>query len=70
MDEDKLIEELINSNERELENYADNNEDRMKYIKKYKDIKERDGPEKVNEDIKTEVKKVLYDNRKMIKIKN
>lgn len=70
MDEDKLIEELIDANEKELENYADSNEDHMKYIKKYKEIKERDGEEKVNNDLKTEVKKVLYDNRKMIKIKN
>ncbi len=70
MDENKLIEELIDANEKALEDWADNNEDRMKYIKKYRDIKERDGPEKVNNDLKTEVKKVLYDNRKMIKIKN
>ncbi len=42
----------------------------MVYIKKYKEIKERDGEENVNNDLKTEVKKVLYDNRKMVKIKN
>lgn len=70
MNEDKLIEELIDANEKALEDWADNSEEKMKYIKKYRDIKERDGPEKVNNDIKTEVKKVLYDNRKMVKIKN
>lgn len=32
--------------------------------------KDRDTEEKVNEDLKTEVKKVLYDNRGIVKVKN
>ncbi len=70
IDEDKLIDELIDANERALEDWAEDDIEKMKYIKKYKEIKERDGEENVNNDLKTEVKKVLYDNRKMIKIKN
>lgn len=70
IDEDKLIDELIDANEKALEDWAEDDIEKMKYIKKYKEIKERDGEENVNDDLKTEVKKVLYDNRKMIKIKN
>ena len=70
IDEDKLIDELIDANEKALEDWAEDDIEKMKYIKKYKEIKERDGEENVNNDLKTEVKKVLYDNRKMIKIKN
>ncbi len=70
IDEDKLIDELIDANERALEDWAEDDVEKMKYIERYKKIKERDGEENVNNDLKTEVKKVLYDNRKMIKIKN
>ncbi len=68
VDEDKIIDELINTNEKALEEWAEDNIEKMKYIRKYKEIKERDGEEIVNSDLKTEVKKVLYDNRKMVKI--
>ena len=42
----------------------------MKYIDKYKEIKDRDGHTKVLEDLKGEVKSILYDKREMIKLKN
>ena len=70
MDEDELIDELVNTYENLLEDWADQNPERMKYIEKYKEIKERDGEEKVIKDLKDEVKKLIYDNRNMIKIKN
>jgi hypothetical protein len=70
MDEDKLIDELINTYEGDLENWAEDNPKRMQYIEKYREIKERDGKGKVYKDLKDEVKKLIYDKRDMIKIKN
>ena len=70
MDEDELIDELVNTYENLLEDWAGEKPERMKYIEKYKEIKERDGAEKVEKDLRDEVKKLIYDNRDMIKIKN
>lgn len=70
MDEDHLIDELVNTYEGLLEDWAEDKPERMKYIEKYKEIKLRDGAEKVNKDLKDEVKKLIYDKRSMIKIKN
>ena len=70
MDEDRLIDELVNTYENLLEDWAENKPERMKYIEKYKEIKERDGAEKVQADLKDEVKKLIYDKRGIIKIRN
>ena len=67
MDEDVVINELIDTYERLLEDWAEDNPKRMQYIEKYKEIKDRDGKSKVYKD---EVKKLIYDKRDMIKIKN
>jgi hypothetical protein len=69
MNEDELIDELICVNERALQDFAEEYPENQKYIDKYNEIKERDGEEKVNDDIKIEVKKILYDNRGMINVK-
>ena len=62
MDEDKLLNELINTYEGELENWADEKPARMKYIDEYKEIKNRDGRLIVEKEIKDVVKKLIYDN--------
>jgi len=67
MDEDRLIDELIDTYERLLEDWAEDNPKRMQYIEKYKEIKERDGKSKVYKDLKDEVKKLIYDKRDMIR---
>ena len=66
VDEDHLITELVNTNERLLEDWAEDKPERMKYIESYKKIKERDGAQKVEKEIREEVKKLIYDNRNMI----
>jgi len=70
MSEDQLINELIDTYERLLEDWAEDNPKRMQYIEKYKEIKQRDGSTKVYKDLRDEVKKLIYDKRDMIKIKN
>lgn len=68
MDEDKLIEQLMNTYETLLEGWAEDDEERMKYIEKYNDIKNTDN-KKIDE-IKEEIKNMIYDKRGMVKIKN
>jgi hypothetical protein len=68
VDEDKLIEELLNTYESLLEGWAEDDEDRMKYIEKYNDIKDK-GNESVKK-IKEEIKNMIYDKRGMVKIKS
>jgi hypothetical protein len=70
MDEDVVINELIDTYERLLEDWAEDKPTRMQYIERYKEIKDRDGKSKVYKDLKDEVKKLIYDKRDMIKIKN
>ena len=62
INEDKLLDELINTYESELENWADDKPSRMKYIDEYKEIKNRDGRLIVEKEIKDVVKKLIYDN--------
>lgn len=69
-DENLLIDEIINTYEQLLEDYAENDPERMEHIEKYRKIKERDSEETVLKDLKDEVKKLMYDNRNMVKIKN
>ncbi len=69
-DENELIDEIINTYEQLLEDYAENDPERMEHIERYRKIKERDSEETVLRDLKDEVKKLMYDNRNMIKIKN
>ncbi len=70
IDENDLIDEIINTYEQLLENYAEDDPDNMKHIERYKQIKERDSEELVLKDLKDEIKKLMYDNRNMVKIKN
>jgi len=70
MNEDQLITELVNTYERILEDWAEDNPEHMKHIEKYNEIKERDGRQKVEQEIRDEVKKLIYDKRGMIRIKN
>ena len=70
MDENSLIDEIINTYEQLLEDYAENDPDHMKHIERYRKIKERDSEETVLRDLKDEVKKLMYDNRNIVKIKN
>ncbi len=70
MKEDILIDELIKTYEGLLEEWAEDHPERMKYIERYKEIKERDGESKVMKDVKDEVKRLIYDKRDMVKIKN
>lgn len=70
IDENELIDEIINTYEQLLEDYAEDDPERMKHIERYKNIKERDSEESVLRDLKDEVKKLMYDNRNMVKIKN
>jgi hypothetical protein len=69
-DENELIDEIINTYEQLLEDYSEDDPERMKHIERYKQIKERDSEESVLRDLKDEVKKLMYDNRNMVKIKN
>lgn len=68
IDEEELLNELVDTYESLLTEYA--NETGSKYSEKMNKIKTRDSEEKVYDDMKVEVKKVLYENRDMIKIKN
>lgn len=70
MDEDVLINELVLTYESLLEDWAEDHPERMKYIERYKEIKERDGESKVMREVKDEVKKLIYDKRSMIKLKS
>jgi hypothetical protein len=67
IDEDELIKELINTNELALEDFAKENPKYQQHIDKYNKMKDRDSEEKVFKDLKFEVKRVLYDNRDMVK---
>jgi hypothetical protein len=69
MNEDALINELVDTYEALLENWAEDDPDRMKYIENYNEIKKRDGESKVMKQIKDEVKKLIYDKRMMINTK-
>lgn len=70
INEDIMMDELINNCEQILENYAEDDPEKMKHIEKYQDIKERDTEEVVMKDLKDEVKRVICDNSGMVKIKN
>lgn len=68
IDEEQLLDELVDTYESLLIEYS--NENGSNYFEKMNKIKTRDTEEKVYGDMKVEVKKVLYDNRDMIKVKN
>ncbi len=67
IDEDRLIRTLIDDYEHSLEDYAEENN--PVYLEKYQEIKDRDGEEKVYDDLHNEVKRVIYDRNHMVKIK-
>jgi hypothetical protein len=66
MNEEQLLDELVNTYENLLDTYATKHS--PKYIIEMNNIKNRDSEEKVYEDMKVDVKYVLYDNRDMINI--
>lgn len=68
VDEEQLLDELVDTYESLLIEYS--NENNSMYTEKMNKIKTRDTSEKVYGDMKVEVKKVLYDNRDKIKVKN
>ncbi len=67
---EELTNELIGNYERDLEDWAGGSEEKMKYIEKWNKIKIRDGEEEVYKDMQQELRKVMYDNRSIVKIKN
>ncbi len=67
IDEDLLIQSLIYDYEHTLEDYAEENH--PTYLKKIKEIKDRDSEEKVYDDLHNEVKRVIYDRNYMVKTK-
>jgi hypothetical protein len=67
---EELTNELIGNYERDLQDWAYGNEERMKYIEKWDKIKIRDGEDEVYKDVQQELRKVMYDNRSLIKVKN
>ncbi len=68
IDEDQLIKTLISDYEQTLEDYSETK--KLAFTKKYQEIKDRDGEEKVYDDLHNEVKRVIYDRNHMVKIKN
>jgi hypothetical protein len=68
IDEDQLITTLINDYEQTLEDFSEVK--KLTFTKKYQEIKDRDGEEKVYDDLHNEVKRVIYDRNHMVKIKN
>jgi hypothetical protein len=65
INKDLLINEIVDTYERELTNYAEEKGD-TKYIKNYEKAKKRGEGEK---DLKEEVHNVLYDNSEMVNTK-
>lgn len=65
MDQNELVNSLIDDYELSLNDYA--NEKCPIYIEKMQAIKNRDSEEKVYDDLKGEVKRVIYDRNHMIK---
>jgi hypothetical protein len=68
IDEDRLIRTLINDYEHTLEDYAEDKNPR--YLEKIKEIKDRGSEEKIYDDLHNEVKRVIYDRKHMVKVKN
>jgi predicted metal-dependent hydrolase len=68
MDEKDVIRTLIDDYESTLTNYA--SEKNPKYVEKMQKIKDRDSEDKVYDDLRLEVKRVIYDRNHMIKVKN
>jgi hypothetical protein len=68
IDEDQLIRTLIDDYEQTLEDYSEVK--KLTFSKKYQEIKDRDGEDKVYDDLHNEVKRVIYDRNRMVKIKN
>jgi hypothetical protein len=65
MDEKEVINSLINDYENTLNDYA--LENNLAYNEKIQKIKDRDGANKVYDDLHTEVKRVIYDRNHMVK---
>jgi hypothetical protein len=66
-DEDELLEELIDTYEKLLEDWADGDPEKLVHLNKYIEIKDRDGTENVHNMLKKEIKKLIYDKRDMVK---
>jgi len=62
-----LLNEIVDTYERELTNYAEEN-GKTRFIKEYNDAKKRGGAN-VEKDLKEEVHNILYDNSEMVNTK-
>jgi hypothetical protein len=67
---EELTNELIGNYERDLQDWAGEDPDKVKYIDKWNKIKIRDGEEVVYKDLQQELRKLMYDNRGIVKLKN
>jgi multidrug efflux pump subunit AcrB len=65
---EEITNELIGNYERDLQDWADGSEEKMKYIEKWNKIKIRDTEEVVYKDLQQELRKVMYDNRSIVKL--
>jgi hypothetical protein len=65
-----ITNELIGNYERDLQDWAGEDIDKVKYIEKWNKIKIRDTEEVVYKDLQQELRKVMYDNRSIVKVKN
>ena len=62
-----IVNNLINTYERDLEEWAGQDPERLKHVKTWENIKKRDGEDTVYEDLKHEIRKLMYDNRYIVK---
>jgi hypothetical protein len=67
---EEVTNELIGNYERDLQDWAGEDPNKVKYIDKWNKIKIRDGEEVVYKDLQQELRKLMYDNRSLVKIKN
>jgi hypothetical protein len=66
---EEITNELIGNYERDLQDWAGEDINKVKYIEKWNKIKIRDGEDIVYKDVQQELRKVMYDNRSIVKIK-
>lgn len=66
---EEITNELIGNYERDLQDWAGEDLNKVKYLDKWNKIKIRDGEEVVYKDLQQELRKLMYDNRGIVKIK-
>lgn len=68
VDSVQLLKDLVDMHEARLEEFAEGSEARMRYIEQYREIRERVGEAKFLEETMEDIKRVLYDNHKLVKM--